>query len=148
MKQKIVLMLIGALGTLAQAQVPSSYLCVAEKASGFAFDKRTKQWDSSTFRVSNKYLISRSKNKDFFWEVKEVGKQAADIVCTKDFNDKGNLFCGGFGSEFRFNSGSLRYMNTYFIGYWSDANPKDKSNFMGEEGSNTPSMEIGKCSPL
>lgn len=87
-------------------------------------------------------------NKDFAWEVKEVGKKAANIFCKEDFNGIGSLFCGGLGTQFRFNNGSLRFMNTYVIGYWSDANPKDKSEFMGEEGGNTPGIEIGKCSPL
>lgn len=148
MKQKLILVLFGALTTLAHAQAPSGYLCVAEKATGFAFDKGTKQWNQANFRTNNKYLISRSNLKDTAWDIKEVGKQSPSIFCDKDINNIGNLFCEGLGTFFRFNNGTLRYMNAYLMGYWSDANPKDKSGFVSEEGGNTPHIEIGKCSPL
>ena len=49
-----------AAGAHAQAD---SYLCVAEKATGFKFDKATKAWEPSTFDVSpHKYIVARPKD--------------------------------------------------------------------------------------
>jgi hypothetical protein len=130
----------------AQGAGPETFLCVADKATGFSFNKVTKEWASTNFRASAKHLITRSKQTDVSWEVKEVGDKSAYTICAKDFNSNGNLICQGFGNEFRFNRNSLRYMNVYLIGYWTDGNPR--SSVGGEEGGNTPSIEIGKCSPL
>jgi len=148
MKQKLILVLFGALTTLAHAQAPSGYLCVADKATGFAFDKGTKQWNQASFRTESKYLISPSTFKGYAWEVKRVGQQFTSAMCKDNFNSVGNLFCGGLGTEFKFSSGSLRYMSAYLIGYWPEANPKAKSDSEREEGSDTPYIEIGKCSPF
>lgn len=133
---------------VAHAQVvgPETFLCVADKATGFFFDKVKKEWVSTNFRTSAKYLVTPSNQPDVSWEVKQVGEKWAHATCARDFNSNGNLICEGFGTEFRFNRNSLRYMNVYLIGYWSDGNPK--SGVGGEEGGNTPSIEIGKCSPL
>jgi len=146
MKKRLILMLVGALTTLAHAQTPSSYLCVSDKATGFAFDKRAKQWNQANFYVENKYLIYRSTSKGHAWEVKKVGPLTSINICVDDFNFLGHLSCKGGEREFRFSNASLRFTSTHLVGYWSDANPKVKS--FGEEGDEAPYIEIGKCSPL
>jgi hypothetical protein len=56
------------------------------------------------------------------------------------------LFCHGLGSEFRLNKNNMRFLNAYLIGYWSDG--QTKGLLLGAEGDNTPSIEIGRCTPL
>jgi hypothetical protein len=36
-----------------------SYLCVADMATGFMFDKSRKQWYSANFKADGKYLVSK-----------------------------------------------------------------------------------------
>jgi hypothetical protein len=56
-------------------------------------------------------------------------------ACQDDFNSAGFLFCPGF-KDFSMNRNSMRFQAYYPYGYLDDS-----------EG-NTPSIEIGKCSPL
>jgi len=43
------------------------------------------------------------------------------------------------------NKKNLRFLNAYLIGYVTDGL---ENEITGGEGSNTPNVEIGKCSPL
>lgn len=149
MKKTLLATVLAAITTLAMGQSPTAYLCTADKAVGFAFDATNKQWVNRNFRTEEKYMISRSTASDIAWEVKTVGQKYALIFCKKDFNSSGYLFCEGVGTNFRFNNDSLRYMSVYMLGYWTDGKLASKENsFLGKEGSDTPGIEIGKCSPL
>lgn len=133
-----------------QTTALESYLCVADKATGFDFNKTRNEWVQANFRPTNKYVLARSKQPNFAWEVKDFGQTVSSAECRNSFNEVGNLFCSGLGgSDFRFNRNSLRYMKVYLIGYWNDGNPADRASVqLFAEGDNTPSIEIGKCSPL
>ena len=126
-------------------ELAASYLCVADSAAGFSFDKANKTWRHANFRTDKKYILSRSKQPGVAWDVKDFGVPVA--TCKSNFNDRGFLFCQGFGYEFRFNKNNSRFMIAYLIGYWSDS-PVQKGSLSSDEGANTPSIEIGKCSPL
>lgn len=77
--------------------------------------------------------------------MKEVGSSAPKFFCTHDFEGY-VLSCKGFG-DFIFNRHNNRFLSTYMLGYYSD-DPDQKDSVLGPEGSNTPAMSIGKCSPL
>lgn len=122
-----------------------SYLCVADRATGFGYEKST-GWSNVSFTASSKYLVSKSTRKDTTWEVKTVGQRVPFSLCENDFSENGALICKGL-PEIRMNRISGRFLSVYPIGYWSDdMNVKGETRF--REGANTPFMEIGKCSPL
>ena len=134
------------------AVAQDSYLCIADHSTGFAFDKNSKQWSTSGFKSGNKYLISRSKQPGYVWEVKNFGETDTLAACKGDFNDVGVIYCEGF-ETFRFSRRNLRFLSIYALGYWNDSvnssgDKKSDIDRMFEEGKNTPGMSIGKCSPL
>jgi len=127
-----------------------SYICVADKSTGFAFDKISKSWMSANFNVhEGKYLISRVKKRDA-WEVKNVGQKNALIWCKNGFSESGELQCKGPVSFFKMSKKTLRYIMFYTAGYWNEPRKAwDGNNTITmEEGDNTPNVQIGKCSPM
>ncbi len=134
----------------ASAYAAESYLCVADMATGFKFDENRKEWETATFKESQKYLVRKSKRKEFVWEVKQVGKSAELVFCNDDFNEVGSLVCESLGSTiaFRMNKLNLRFLYSYLIGFWTDNVKDSKGTDILREGSNTPNIQMGKCSPL
>lgn len=130
-------------GISVASAAPTSYLCALDEMTGFSYDKSLKQWHATNFRASKKFILSRSKQQKFAWEVTEVGSTLPGAACEKDFNESGNIFCTGL-FELRFNRNQLRFLYFHAIGYWNDDNSSD----LFKEGSNTPAIGIGKCSPL
>jgi len=128
-------------GTANPAPV-DSYVCVVDAMTGFSFNKSTERWGVTNFRTDSKLLVTRSKNKNFAWEVKEVGTAVPEAVCEKDFNEFGLLVCSGL-ADFKFNKTRLRFLYIHSIGYWND---DDKSDLF-KEGQNSPVIGIGKCNP-
>lgn len=126
-------------------QPATTYLCVADSATGFAFSPSKKVWSPSQFHVDQKYVISRSKREGVAWEVKSVGEESVPMLCQQDFSSAQLLLCQGFGKEFRFNAKLLRFLYSYEFGYWDEGALKELS---GPEGSNTPALVIGRCSML
>jgi hypothetical protein len=144
----------GASSVIAQskAKEPSSYLCVADKSSGFTFNKTGKAWQTTTFNVTeSKYIfrvaneVDRSTMPSANWVVVKVGQSSPVASCGEALGDSDVLICEGFES-FRFHKKNLRFLGLYSIGYWSD--DLEDPNSVFAEGKNTPSMQIGKCSPL
>ena len=138
-----VVLLCGLLA--ARASASDSYLCVTDMATGFAFDKSQKQWHSTSFKVSNKYLVSKAQREGYAWEVKTAGSTIALIFCKANFTEAGALRCEGDLQEFNMNKKNLRFLSFYRAGYWTDGTGR---TVLGMEGDNTPAIEIGKCSPL
>ena len=117
------------------------YLCVADKATGFVYNKRAKSWQQANFAVKDtKYILSFLKKSAYKYKVTEMGKDFQMATCKDGFSRYGNLICGGgsLGMDFRFNRNSGRYIKTYPGGYHTG----------GDAKADTPSIEIGKCSPL
>ena len=57
---------LGALLAYASIAHAEQYLCVAEKASGFSYDKLTKIWDNFfNISVDVKYLVTESKDSKY-----------------------------------------------------------------------------------
>lgn len=125
---------------------PSGYLCAAEVTTGFAFDSTTKQWREGSFRSTTKLLLSRVTGKSYAWEVKEIGSSSPSLFCKEDFSEHGLMHCSGIGRELKINRKLLRFLYLYSIGYWDEGSWELISPGR-KEGSDTPAMAIGKCSP-
>ncbi|MHC4337422.1 MAG: hypothetical protein ACYSTG_05660 [Planctomycetota bacterium] len=145
------LVLFAVLTNSAPAPAAEGYLCLAEHSAGIAFDKVSKRWAATIFKPDQKVLVSKAndeeKKKGAVWVVKSVGsnREAPDFVCKEDFDNNGYLHCSGFG-DFMFNRRNLRFLSTFTFGYVTDG--LGETNWFGEEGTNTPALSAGKCSPL
>ena len=111
--------LLGSLLFSFSSFAQTSYLCIADKSTGFSFNKTTGEWNPTVFKTTNKYLISKSTSKDMAWDVKNVGESVADTFCEKDFNDMGVLRCLGM-KTFYINRKNGRYIASSPLGYWLD----------------------------
>jgi hypothetical protein len=114
---------------------PDSYICAQDMSTGFRFEDR--RWQAVRFHPERKYLVSRSQRPNAVWEVKNVGHNSATVWCKSDFNDDGDLFCEGF-ADFWMNRNNLRFQYVYPFGYVDGL----------DHAEDTPSISIGKCSPL
>ncbi len=136
-RNKIISILLMSFVPIAFGQ--SSYLCIADLATGFKFNNNTKRWESTNFNIKNsKYIIK--KNTDGVWEWKDFGKNSMGVTCNKDFNESGYLRCESL-IHVNFNNKSLRYILYYPVGYVN-------IGIAGKEGDDTPSLEIGTCSQI
>jgi len=124
---------------------PQSWVCVADQAAGFTFNRASKEWGSTVMKATEKFLVTRSDRPNFKWAVKAVGADAPIALCSADFSEEGYLACEGF-QLFRFNRKNLRFVSVHLHGYFSDGVPGVKSQ--SPEGEVTPKMAIGKCSQL
>jgi hypothetical protein len=125
-----------------------AYMCLPQNTTGFKYDKNIADWKVNNFENRDKYIVSKSKLSGYGWKVTKYMKTAPIYVCEEGFNNAGYLFCEETG-EFRMNKHNLRYIRTYILGYYN-LNVKDDNGTVKTEGegSSTPFIEIGKCSPL
>ena len=143
-KRHILVVLFLLLPTVVQAE---SYLCIADMSVGFKFESQGVRWKNAQYNTDQKYIDSRSSNPSNSgkWIIKEIGHSVPSAFCDDEFTEIGSLRCSGL-VEFRMNKKNLRFLVAYLFGYWTDSIPGDKSPLV--EGENTPSVDIGKCSPL
>jgi len=120
----------------------TSFICVADKAVGFGFDDSSKSWERRNFSTTSQYLINKKTDGNMGWVVKEIG-DSIETVCEDGFGKYGFLNCNGY-INFQMNNQSLRYIISHNHGYVV----RDPENGFIKEGSVTPYLEIGKCSPL
>lgn len=115
------------------------YVCIADKSTGFKYDKNQRTWTTATFNVSDsKYTLTQSNGQ---WKWNKFGEQNIFPSNCGQFNEYGYLRCSPIMSSLSFNKKNLRYMLIYEVGYVS-------GGIVGTEGGDTPNMEIGKCSPM
>jgi len=121
-----------------------SYLCMADQATGFRFDKTTKKWSAANFNVSNdKYIVARSKDASYTWVVTKVGDDQPLFYCKDDIGEVDQfLLCNLFDPSFHFDVKTLRFTAIRVHGYIV---PSGNGR---NEGDAEPLMEIGKCAPL
>ncbi len=124
-----------------------SYLCITEYATGFKFNSDTMQWRVARLKVGQKYIIKKSNQKKYKWEVSEHGKKYLNNVplsyCSNNFNENGFLTCE-YLFNFTMNKTSLRFKIYEPVGYVLHKDIIGKAL----EGMNEPSMQIGKCSKI
>jgi hypothetical protein len=143
MRIRMAVALAVVLGCLFSAivQAEDAYLCVGEQATGFGFHGDN-TWGVERFQPT-KLIVKRTTDLIHKWQVYDFSKNVAILNCNGDFNENGLLECSGI-SEFRMSREKMRFLYIYTIGYWSET---DKYPAY-KEGTNTPWMEIGKCSPF
>lgn len=126
----------------ASAQESERWLCVAEHSTGFRFDKSDRSWQNSKFTVHNdKFIIHRPTSdtpisRGMKWIVTRVGERMPNSFCANDF--AGSLLTCSSMTTFKFSKKTLRFSATYDFGFVEPSS----------EGDDTPSMTIGKCSPI
>jgi hypothetical protein len=125
------------------------WLCVAENATGFAYNAERDEWDQTRFSTDEKWVISKfpvpadPSRQVWVWRVMGLGENFVEYRCN-DSPSEGWLLCeptGGGDNAFRFNHKHLRFLRGHMYGY-VDAVEKDGERPL------TPYIEIGKCTPL
>jgi len=127
------------------AHSPEQYLCVADKSTGFGYNNRSKEWGVRSFVTDKKYLISPTSSPTKRFLITQVGEKTPTGFCEDGFNDAGFLLCTMIAGEFKFNRNTGRFLLSYLYGYFTvglEAPPTT------DENSDTPYLEIGKCSPF
>ena len=120
------------------------YLCIADKATGFAF--KNGKWVSGDFNTTDsKHIIRPLQDgdfgygqQDFTYGVFKPGNPHNIQWCRKGDDDEMYLRCKGFG-ELHYSLKTGRYLKTYPFGYV-------KGDDVG--GSDTPHIEIGRCTEI
>ena len=112
----------------------SQWLCVAEKATGFTYNKYNEDWEQVNFKAEDKYIIKPGEKPPMI-VVTLIGDEYPMIYCSEGYNEGGNLVCDGGLSKFEFNSRNNTYMKLYTVGLFAP------------EG-NDIAIQLGKCSPL
>ena len=125
-----------------------SYVCVAEKSTGFHYNQKTHQWDDARFRTDTKYLIRKADQNDV-WEknhnmaVVIFGKKKSEFRCQEGINDVGLLLCYSLSGQFKFNNLSLRFLRSMTFGYYNNGYGK-----FPDKLSASPFLEIGTCTKM
>lgn len=117
------------------------YLCIAEQATGFKFDKSTNRWRSTDFQVEHKFIIS-SDDSDLY-TIHEFRTKILTFPC--EVYKNGFLTCRISGGQVRFNKKTMRFIHTMVNGYVG-AGLEIIEGFIMTEGADTPGIQIGTCS--
>ena len=125
--------------------VGEQYLCVPEHSTGFSYDNVQKEWKNTNFTADGKYVIAKADETKHAWQVTEIGETSSSFRCESDFTEYGYLRCSGIGGEFNFNKRNGRFLRSYLIGYYTVIPEVNQGK---DEGSDTPLIGIGKCSPF
>ena len=131
--------------TSVSAIAQDAYLCVADAATGMSYSEATKQWQPTTFNSADiKYLSRKAKVGEKFatieykWALFPLGSLVPITWCKSDFSETGTIFCPAV-VMLHLNRKNLRYQLVHQVGYVAPE---------GREGSATPYIEIGECSPV
>ena len=128
----------------AAAQSSGGWSCTSEKTTGFSNSSGT--WASVDFAVQARYTIRPLPGSTARWIVRPADR--SDVVeanCPEDFSRLQVLHCRGTVTEFKFNRATGRFLKAYLAGYWSYT---PGAPFFNQDGSDTPTIEIGTCSKL
>jgi hypothetical protein len=110
-----------------------AYICVADSSTGFKYNSNSRIWEQTGFRVSEDKKLLKKVGQGWEWSSfgSTYGEKCGEI------NSYGLLNCDILFGTLRFSKNTLRYIETYTVGYID-----------GDKGGNTPAITIGKCSPL
>ena len=143
----VIVALGGLLYSVADAQRPSSLLCVSAASTGFRFDKDTGQWRAAQFKAEGKYIATQSNTDGLTWDIRPIGSASPLARCKRhdEFNPQA-LRCSGH-EDFWIDTKTLRFMGVYPHGYW-DSGQEGEPGVRQSEGYATPHIEIGTCSQI
>ena len=151
------LLLALALLGFAATTYAEGWLCVADEAAGFRYDKKAQKWNPTTFKTDSKYVIKPRPSTDTLdpaeikWHVVEVGNDHPSGFC-EDPDKNGWLACDGLVGELTLKVPSLRFTNIHTGLYY--VAPKDMEETLirfGRPKDSQPDdtvMEIGRCTAL
>lgn len=119
----------------------SKYLCIPDKATGFALNEETDSWEIQKFNMDDKkFLVSLSSSPQFSYQVTKAGSSKPFVNCDKGFRKNETLRCINIAYDFKFSSATTRFLLISRRGYWME----DEQ----EESPTEPYMAIGTCSLL
>jgi len=140
--QKLLLIALLAFSSAASGE----YLCVAEEATGFMFDKTRRATefnvDSSKFTIrkykEDEYWMRMRKGPGYDYGVFKLGEEedGARYRCHGPSLD--SFVCEGPSGDFNFALDYGRFVRTYTVGYWNGQD-NNKNNLR---------IEIGRCSKI
>lgn len=143
---RMLILLTALAGASGPAAAMEKYICVGDKSTGFRWDG--KAWGMAKFNVStDRYLIEEIKpetvfSQTFNFHVKKFGSDKIEHRCERATMGNGEkwpvIVCGGLGYGLMMNTTTLRYQETYGLGYVDGT----------DDENNTPSMTIGTCTKL
>ena len=121
------------------ASFADQYLCVADLATGFIYDKGSKQWVITKFNTDDsKFVVAPSQEgEQFMYSVSRIGSDYFLFSCENGFSTGGYLQCSTGGGTFEMNGIHGRYTRTSSWGYFTE--------YLGVD-IGSPLVEIGKCS--
>lgn len=130
-KKFALLTFLSLVSSLSSAQ--QAYVCLANSSTGFSYNSNTRSWDRTNFKTGDEKKLLKKFSGG--WEWSSFG-EASTQKCG-EINSYGYLNCDILFGTLRFNKNTLRYIETYTVGYLD-----------GDKGGDTPSITIGKCSAL
>ena len=137
--------------TFSMQSTADNWLCIADKATGFALENGS--WESGNFTSGDKYMIKEASqsSKDIYgsvYQVHEFGDDLPNWVCGDFVSNEAEgrlLVCDGYstaGDTFKYNPSTGHFLATYTEGYVHAIGGFDFVN------GNTPNIQIGECSKL
>src|SRR5262245_21392765 len=134
MNPRILGSLVGALVAFAPAygaDGPRTYLCIADKSTGFQFHDGA--WNHARFNVEgHRYLLKLKQDGE--WALHRFGIESSMSSCKAEGDW---IKCDGI-YRFTFNMNNSRFISADLFGY---ADGLDKND-------NTPMIEIGTCAAI
>ena len=134
--------------TFSMQSTADNWLCISDDANGFALEDGS--WEPTLFVVGEKFMIKEAdglhKTDGAVYQVHRFGKDTPSWVCgdfhSNMFTEK-LLVCDGYGTPsdtFKYNPRTGHFLATRTTGYVED--------YKGVVSTDTPMIEIGKCSKL
>ena len=131
---------------LVEASAMDSYVCVSDTSTGFRYNSALDKWEIVNFIVDgNKYIVSRSIEKNVEWKINRNEESSEFSICKKDFDEYGFLYCES-NIIFKMNKFNLRFVNINPSGYYNSTLKNSQDVMLYKDGSSTPYIEIGRCS--
>lgn len=128
-----------------------SWLCITDRATGFYYDERSRQWKQTNFNVEeSKYVLRRSPRSETAWELQKFGEESMVpyAFCKDGFNDVGILRCNGFSAGVvLFNRNNGRFSN-FSGGSYHSFDPNSDLELFRKEGSDSPFVALGRCTKI
>ena len=101
---KLGIILIGlAIFVYGEVLGQEKYLCTPDLSTGFRYNNNSKEWEQANFKTDHKYIISKSGDKNYVFQIIKIGMSYPICYCEQGFNEGGFLLCSGLGGIFRFN---------------------------------------------
>jgi hypothetical protein len=96
---------------LPTAATAEAYLCVADAATGFHYNKQAQAWEVARFKIDGKRYLLSEKAGSWVWNT--MGER--DFTPCDKFSDNESIECRGL-TQYYFSRKTLRYQASMTIG--------------------------------